>query len=417
VAGVRNFREVHTALRQFYGSGSSVKYTLARMRALLEFVGNPQDGLQVVHVAGTSGKTSTAYYTAALLKQAGAKVGLTVSPHVDEVNERLQIDLLPMPERQFCVALEDFLGLVGRSDIHPSYFELMIAFAFCEFSKQAVDYAVVEVGLGGLLDATNTVSRTDKVCVITDIGLDHTEILGDSLAAIAVQKAGIIQPHNHIFMHEQSPEVMEAVVRTVTEKKAVLHIAESVCLPEAKALPLFQQRNFGLAHTAASFVLARDNRPLLKPPAVQAAAATYVPARMEIIKNTGTLILDGAHNAQKIGQLLQSIRAQFGDQLITALVAFVGGRDSRWQQALDVLLPEVSQLIITTFKTDQDVPKTAVDPKRLAAYCTSQQASADCLIEADPVKAYQLLASDPASLKLVVGSFYLLNHIRPWVGL
>lgn len=384
----------------------------------MKFLGDPQDTLKVIHIAGTSGKTSTAYYAAALLGQAGAKVGLTVSPHVDEINERVQINMVPLPEAEFCALLGDFLDRVERSGIDPSYFELMVAFAYDTFVKQGVDYAVVEVGLGGLLDGTNVVTRADKVSVITDIGLDHVEILGETLGEIAAQKAGIIQPHNQVFMYRQAEEVMRPVEARAAEQHATLQVVapDTVSALGLVLLPPFQRRNFGLAERAAEYALGRDKHPPLTQQQLQTAAQTYIPARMEVVMVAGkTVIIDGSHNSQKITQLLAGIRERFPGRPIAALTAFVNGRDSRWQEALDVLLPEVSVLIATSFATAQDVPKVSVDPARIADYCVTAGLR-DCTVYPDAPAAFRQLLGLPADVLLVVGSFYLLNHIRPLVA-
>jgi dihydrofolate synthase/folylpolyglutamate synthase len=166
-----NLAEAERALEAYWPSQvSKHQNNLDPVRKLLRAAGNPQNTLRVVHVAGTSGKTSTAYYVAALLKAAGKKVGLAVSPHVDNLNERVQLDLSPLPEAEFCAELGKYLELVKQTGVVLNHFELLYAFAYLQFARLGVDYAVVEVGVGGLLDATNTVDRDDKVCVITDIG-------------------------------------------------------------------------------------------------------------------------------------------------------------------------------------------------------------------------------------------------------
>ncbi len=142
-----------------------------------------------------------------------------------------------MQETEYCREFTVFLGLIERAAIHPSYFELLVAFAYWEFARQKVDYAVVEVGLGGLLDGTNVVHRLDKVCVITDIGLDHMAILGNTLAAIAHQKAGIILPHNVVCMHRQPEEVISVVRQVVAEKQAELRLVPDGCTDLASAMP------------------------------------------------------------------------------------------------------------------------------------------------------------------------------------
>lgn len=411
---ITNFPEAHEALRDFYGASTSGPYDLGRIKHLLELLDNPQDSLKVVHIAGTSGKTSTAYYTAALLAQSGAKVGLTVSPHVDEINERVQIGLKPMPEVDFCQALGLFIEKVHAFDVHPSYFELMVAFAYYEFARQGVDYAVIETGLGGLLDGTNVVSRPDKVCVLTDIGYDHTEVLGNTLPEIAYQKAGIIQRQNHVFMYEQATEIMNVFIEVCTSNQATLHEQDPRLHYSISAkLPLFQQRNFGLALKAVAFVLERDGLPRLTFRQMQNATEIYIPARMETIKcGDKIVIVDGSHNGQKIEALMRSIVERYPGKKSAAVAAFVQGEDIRWQQGVSALLPHIENLTLTSFTAEQDVPKVSTDPNRIAAYC-KEQGFEHISVELESQKAWKKLLESPEDILLVVGSFYLLNHIRP----
>jgi dihydrofolate synthase/folylpolyglutamate synthase len=383
------------------------------MQALMTYLDNPQEKLRIVHVAGTSGKTSTAYYVAALLEASGATVGLTVSPHVDEVNERVQINRVPLLETTFCQELTAFLELVEASGIRPSYFELMVAFAFWEFAKLKVDYAVMEVGLGGLLDSTNVVTRTDKVCIVTDIGLDHTDRLGNTLGEIAAQKAGIIQTHNQAFMYQQSDDVMTPVQTRSVSKGAILHVISPKDIMPFADLPIFQQRNFFLAKQAVDFVIKRDSDMELTQEQIQVASQTHIPARMEIFKVSGkTIIVDGSHNSQKLGVLAESIRAKFPEEPIAAVVGFVQDLDERWQRGVDVLIGFADHLVITAFETEQDMPKTSMDPERIAAYCHDKGYAA-VGIEHDPKVAFHNLLERSEPILLITGSFYLLNHIRP----
>lgn len=414
-----NFAAAKEYLERYYRN-SRTPYTLDSMRMLMHDLGDPQDSLRIVHVAGTSGKTSTAYYAAALLTAAGHKTGLTVSPHVDEINERVQINMQPAGEAEFCRTLAEFLDIVEASPVRPSWFEAMVAYAYWYFARQGVDYAVVEVGLGGLLDGTNVVSRPDKLCIITDIGLDHTKILGDSLTAIASQKAGIIQPNNVVFMYQQSPEVMAAVRRQIQDIGASLHV-----LPDGHAvtsayvsddLPPFQQRNFGLALAAVTALLGRDGTDAkyeLSPAAAANAAATYIPGRMETIRAAGkTIIFDGAHNAQKLSALLSAVASRYPGNEIAALVAFVSGDDTRWQQALDVVLPRVARLIVTSFDGDQDMPRPAIPPHIIADYCRQHGFHEVQTMDVPQAAVTHLLASKQPLL-LICGSFFLISSIRP----
>jgi dihydrofolate synthase/folylpolyglutamate synthase len=409
---ITNFDEARTALSQFYGPSKA--YSLDTIRAFMKYLGNPQDSLRIVHVAGTSGKTSTAYYVAGLLKASGKTVGLAVSPHIDEVNERVQVNLVPLPEDIFCPQLGEFLGLVHDSGLPLSYFEVMVAFAYWYFAKIKVDYAVIEVGLGGRIDGTNVVSREDKVCVITNIGLDHTQILGSTLAEIASEKAGIIGKHNRVFTHEQSAEIIDVIKRVSKTHAAQLSIYKEQADSHLAALPLFQQHNFQLAAEAVCYVLARLGEELSES-AIVAAQATHIPARMETLQYHGrTLIIDGAHNGQKMQTLLASINARFPNQTIAALVAFVEGDKARVSEAVEVVLGAVEDIIVTEFAGAQDVPKRSVPATTIIDLARSHNFQSIVVVP-DPEVALDQLTERSEDVLLITGSFYLLNHIRPLI--
>jgi dihydrofolate synthase / folylpolyglutamate synthase len=410
---IRNFIEAQEALRQFYNQPGSNTYTLDRIRTLMAYLGNPQDTLRIVHVAGTSGKTSTAYYTSALLEASGATVGLTVSPHVDEMNERVQINHAPLPESVFCRALDEFIGIIHGSGITPSYFELLVAFAFWQFARFGVDYAVVEVGLGGLLDGTNVISREDKVCIITDIGLDHTNVLGKTIREIATQKAGIIHQDNQVFMHMQPTEVMEVVHEVCRREDAELHVASMLETVQGSALPLFQQRNLSLAAQAVRYVLRRDGAAALTAQQIKTAAGVYIPGRMEQYHLNGkTIIFDGAHNAQKMTALVESVRAEYPNKDVAAMVSFVKADSSRWEPTLDKLTELSKHLVITSFVMEQDTSiKESVPVIELASYVRDKQI-ATITVEPELKKACEALLSQPEEILLVTGSLYMLSNAR-----
>lgn len=403
---IMNFTEANQELAKFYGP-QPTKYSLDTMRALMAYLGDPQETLRIIHIAGTSGKTSTAYYAAALLTAAGYKTGLTVSPHVDEINERVQINITPLPEAEFCAALSEFLELISQSKIVPSWFELMVAFAYWYFAKTKVDFAVIEVGLGGLLDGTNVINRADKTCVITDVGFDHTKILGTTLGDIARQKAGVIQPGNRVYMYQQGHDVMKAVREAIESKNALLHLVRAHT--ENSDLPGFQQRNFELAHVAVAGVLEAFSLPSLTTENLKQAQSTYIPGRMETINYHGkTIILDGAHNPQKLQALKEALKARYGDQPVAALIGFVEGDDTRIEGALDVIKTITQNCIATSFVTAKDYIKHSMNPDDIAI-------KSDFLIVVDSnvESAFERLLEQPEDILLVTGSFYLLNHIRP----
>lgn len=392
--------------------------TLERMIPLMQILGNPQDKLKIIHVAGTSGKTSTSYYIASLLHASGKKVGLTVSPHLDSVTERVQINLEPINDKEFCNALTEFLQIIDKYQPAPTYFELLIAFAYWYFAKAKVDYAVIETGLGGMQDATNVAGKSDKICVITDIGFDHMHVLGNTLEEIAEQKAGIIKPKNQVFMYKQDAEVNEVFKRVSSKNKAILTALEeqtersNIMIPnDLLQLPLYQQRNWLLAYKVWEFIEQRDG---LVAPSWEDMLKTLkqtVPGRMDTvnIKNK-TLIMDGAHNEQKMQAFVSSFEQRYPGMKAAILLAMKQGKE--YQAVLPILKPICNTLIITSFNTLQDLPINSINPQILAN-SAKKIGITNIESEPEPIKALDLLLQKPEKLLIATGSFYLLSCIRP----
>jgi dihydrofolate synthase/folylpolyglutamate synthase len=389
--------------------------TLDHMYELMAYLGNPQDKVKVIHVAGTSGKTSTVYYAAALLQAAGKRVGMAVSPHVDLLNERVQIDMIPLPEAIFCDELNTFMALVEQGGFTMTYFEILYAFAYWEFVRQQVEYAVVEVGIGGLLDTTNVVSRPDKVCVLTDIGMDHMSILGNTLPEIAAQKAGIIKLHNKVFCWQQPDDVLREFKRVAHQQQADIDILHGAALGKNLSfLPAFQRRNFELALRAVEYALQRDGG-ALEMPAIQRAAHTCVPARMEVFKRgRKTIIIDGSHNQQKLHALMTAVVGQYPGQAVIAVVAFTRSPrpEARIESGIQELIVGASRLILTTFTVNRTTPHPSLDPTVAAAICDAAGYTAYDIV-VDPAAAFAAALARPEPIVVVAGSFFLLNHIRP----
>jgi dihydrofolate synthase/folylpolyglutamate synthase len=383
------------------------------MQTLLELVGNPQNTYKVVHVAGTSGKTSTSYFSAALLKAAGKKVGLTVSPHIDEVNERVQINLTPLAEDLYCQELTEFLAILDTHSIHPTYFELLVAFAYWEFARQEVDYAVIEVGLGGLLDSTNVIDRADKVCIITDIGLDHTHILGNDIASIAAQKAGIILPKNHVFTYGDDPEALRVIQETAASKEATLHRVSTPSFDADSTLPSFQQRNWNLARAAYDYVAERDGLSKLSAEQLLETQHTYIPARMEMVQYKGkTIVFDGSHNAQKIGVLCDALRSRFGTTEIAVMFGLVEDKEEQLQGAIEAIASIAHGIIATPFLPGQDLPRSFLKPEAIVEAC-HRIGYNEVIAAPTTEEAIDMWLDRPEPVLLATGSFYLLNAIRP----
>ncbi|MCA9332109.1 hypothetical protein KC968_04190 [Candidatus Saccharibacteria bacterium] len=409
-----NFTEVNSFLATVLQKTLSRNktYSLDTMRQLMAYFGNPQNSYQVVHVAGTSGKSSTCHYLSAMLTASGAKVGLSVSPHVYQINERVQINTQPLSEQIFCSEFSIFVSEVSVLDIVPTYFEMLIAFAFWEFARQNVDYAVIEVGLGGLLDCTNIISRPNKICVMTDMDLDHTEVLGPRIEDVAKQKAGIILPRNVIFMHRQNSEIMQVVDEVTAEKQAKLHVIDSLQNTDLwSELPVYQYRNWSLAYEVYKYIAQRDSLSKLGRKSKKATARVFVPARMERVHYRGkTIILDGAHNPQKLSALARSMQNAFPGKKVACMVSFVQSKQSKIDENLSILLPIVSRLVATDFSKINNV-RAAIDPRVIQKHCNDlgYDRAEVC---SNPRTAFAKLMGREEDIILIVGSFFLPETVR-----
>jgi dihydrofolate synthase/folylpolyglutamate synthase len=384
-------------------TGSNV--TVDRMWPLLAKVGNPQEKLRIIHVAGTSGKTSTSYFLAALLKESGCRVGLSISPHIINITERLQINGEPVSDEKFCNYLSEFIECIG-DDPDASYFEYLIVFVLWVFAREGLDYTVLETGLGGMHDATNVCRRPDKICVITDIGLDHQQVLGYDLASIAAQKAGIIHAQNQVFMYEQSVEVMNSVEDRVKSVGAVLNrITEPV--PDLDSqLVYYQQRNWDLSYKVFEYMSKRDGLKSLSKKSMLRSQVS-VPGRMQIIKSgEQRYILDGAHNVQKIVAFVNSFQQKYPDLRVPVLLSIKLGKD--YEQVISVLKPIMSKSFCVGFNKLQDMPQQSVDPKLLVDTCSKLNIPAVVLPSLN--QAIVALKKSNEPIIIVTGSLYILGE-------
>ena len=386
--------------------------TLDRINPLMELLGNPQDQLRIVHIAGTSGKTSTAYYMAALLTAAGQKTGLTVSPHIDSITERIQIDGKPISDELFCSELNLFLKATEQVKIKPSYFELLYALAIWILARQKVDYAVVETGVGGLHDATNIAGRPDKVCVITDIGFDHMHLLGNTLPEIAAQKIGIVHDGNHTLTYQQNEESMDVFREWNKDHHAELQIIEANVTDNydfEPDMPEYQRRNWALAYKFYEYLANRDSLHNLTSNELQTTQHVQVPARMQIQEVHGkTIVMDGAHNVAKMTAFITSFQKLYPEVKPVVLLALKEDKD--YASLVPIIGNFAEHIIITTFNTTQDLPVRSLDPNELAGEFERQGFAAEAIT--DQAEAIKRMLSEKASPYVITGSFYLLSQIR-----
>ncbi len=304
---------------------------LERMEALLAAMGAPHRAYPCVHIAGTNGKGSTASLLAAIARAAGYRVGLHTSPHLWHVGERMRIDGIPTPSTWLEQAVARYYPLFEQ--VQPSFFEATVALSFLYFAEQQVDLAVVEVGLGGRLDATNVVHP--RLSVITSIGLDHTDVLGDSIEAIAHEKAGIIKPGVPVLTGATQPEALAIIRETATRKQAPLHelweevyleqiepdvagMRLTVCTPvrrydglEVGLVGRHQAVNALLALRAAELVLPEvldDPRPIRRG-LREVRQLSGLRGRFDVLQTRPLIVADVAHNPDGLAAVLETIDA------------------------------------------------------------------------------------------------------------
>jgi dihydrofolate synthase/folylpolyglutamate synthase len=334
---------------------------------------------------------------------------------VGEINERVQINGQPLPEEVFCQALTEFLALIEGCPVKPSWFEAMVAFAYWYFAREKVDYAAIEVGLGGLKDGTNVINRSDKVCIVTDIGHDHVNVLGESLAGIAAQKVGIAQPGNQVFAYDQGPEITNVFKDCTSRQEASLEIVDEQSEKKqfakgAEQMPEYQLRNWLLAYRAYRFLEERDGLPRLTSEVLRRIQDLLIPGRMEVRKaGNKTIIMDGAHNVQKITALINSFQHQYPGEKPVVLLALRNGKE--YGEITSLLNQLTDHVIVTTFETTQDVPVRSMDAKTLAAaFLRAGTKNVEAITDHDTALAALLKSPEPTGL--ITGSFYLLSQIR-----
>ena len=408
---VGNFETVNKILARYIPDSVESAYTLTRMTKVMDLLGNPQDTNKSVHIAGTAGKTSTSYYIAKMLQLSGKKVGLTISPHMDEVNERLQVNNTPLPETKYCDYFAEFMEIEGLLELKPTYFELLVAFAYWVFSKEHVDYAVVEVGLGGLVDGTNVITREDKVCVITDIGLDHTRILGNTLPDIAIQKAGIIHSGNNVFMARQDKSVEKTVSDYARSVGASLRIVDRL-VNVPSYLPLYQQRNWSLAKSVFDYVASRDQLAKLDEANIDASAHIVIPGRMEIRKiGNKTVILDGAHNGAKFEALAKTLVSFLGSKKAVFLLGMVQSKEMHLDQVVKSVNPFAAEIICTSVQPLQEMPHTSLDPEIIEVAFKDAGTENIKTVNNLETALHRAMQSEADTL-VITGSLYLLSEVR-----
>ncbi len=352
----------------------SIQPGLDRMRALMERLGSPEIGVPVVHVAGTNGKGSTAAMIAAGLSAAGYRVGLTVSPDLGRVNDRILIDGEPIADQE-AESLAGAVEAAGREiGDPPTFFEAVVAMAFLAFRRRRVDLAVIEVGLGGRLDATNVIPAP-RVGVITPIHFDHMDFLGHRIEQIAAEKAGILKPGSTLVLADQPfAAAVQTVLRRAGELGVVIrrplgrwgvdgdgpwYAPPGGTVVRSGLAGAYQAQNLATAWTALE-TLAEQGLALEWTRVARGVAAARWRGRFDIISRAPLTVFDGAHNPHGAQALAESLRVEpwssFGWHLL-----FGGLADKPLDAMLKILEPEMRSVTLTSVSG-----RRGMDPKRVA---------------------------------------------------
>ena len=354
------------------------EFNLDRVRDLLCRLGDPHEAYPTVHIAGTKGKGSTAAMVASILTAAGYRTGLYTSPHLHTMRERVAVDSVSITEAAFCEGVMELQSAISRMPAtgeqgRVSTFEAMTALAFWRFAQEQVAYAVVEVGLGGRLDATNVLRP--QVCAITNISLDHTDLLGETLGAIAGEKAAIIKTDVPVVCAPQPLEVIDVVRRTaegcgapltlmgkdVTWERVAGGIDGQRAKIETKAgaydvrLPLpgsFQIEN---AAIAIGIIEALNGQGANVPhdAIIRGLAEVSWPGRMEVLARRPTIVADGAHNPYSLACVLQALQEDVPCRMTTVIFGANRGK------AIPDMLRELSQRPVSVIVTQSRHPKAS----------------------------------------------------------
>ncbi len=398
-----------------------IKLGLATIRRILANLGNPHRRYRTIHVAGTNGKGSVASGIASVLRASGYRVGLYTSPHLVRFNERIQVDGSEITDADI-VRLYRRVKRALPGGREPTFFEFTTAMALDEFARRKVDWAVIETGMGGRLDATNVVAPA--VTVVTNVSLEHREYLGPTLAAIAFEKAGIIKRRTPVVTGVRQPSALAVIRRTARMKSAPLYCLgkEFSCRRTGS-----QQFNYsGLSHRwsdlatslqgsyqvgNAALVLAACELLQRKAPRIdlerirRGLSAHRWPGRLEVVCTTPLVMVDGAHNLDAARQLARHLTHYLDGRKLTLVVGILD--DKPYQAMLRLLLPLAERVIATQAKINRALPAATI-----AAF--AKTIVPDVTVEPDVAAALRqaMRTAAPGSLTLAAGSLYVVGEVK-----
>ena len=420
---------------------SILEPSLARIASVVELMGDPHRSYPVIQIAGTNGKSSTARMTESVLRAYGLRTGLFTSPHLVAIPERICLDGQPVFEDVLLAAwneAEPYIRLVDARSVADggprlSFFEVLTVLAFAIFADAPVDVAVIEVGMGGTWDATNVVDA--QVCVITPIGLDHMEYLGDTIAAIAQEKAGIICADADVVLAEQPGDAATVLLERcaamgVTPQREGIEFAvadrvvavggQVITIRGTRAdyselfVPLFGDHQ---AHNAACAVVAVESflhRGLDVDVVREGLASVVVPGRLQMVRQGPAVIIDAAHNPHGAAALASALQGYYSFDAIIGVVGMLAGKDA--VGFLEILMPVLDELVVTAPRSPRAM--AAADLAAVAESVSSvvPLAIADAIPEAIDLALASAEARPGVNAVVVAGSVVLAGDAMRALG-
>ena len=395
---------------------------LGRTQELLEKMGNPEKKLKFVHIAGTNGKGSTAAMTASILRKAGYRTGLYTSPYIYRFHERIQVDGVEISDEDLTEITEYVKPLADSMAQSPTEFELVCCIAFEYFYRKKCEIVVLEVGMGGAWDATNVI-EVPEVAVITNIGLDHTEYLGDTVEKIAETKSGIFKPHGHAVVYRSTPSVEAVYERVCAERDVSLRKAdfEGLVLKahtlegqvfdcgsrKNLVLPLLGDHQLHNASVVLSIAdtLIGEGWKISEQNIYDGVRDVRWPGRFDIVCRKPLFIIDGGHNPQCIEALVKNIRDYLAGKKVVALTGVLADKD--YADMYKPVMPLVDRFVCITPPNPRKL-----EAEQLARYLrqAGAQAQASESILDGVKQAMELAGKD--GVVLCFGSLYSIGGIR-----
>jgi dihydrofolate synthase/folylpolyglutamate synthase len=409
-------------LKNLYGLRRfGIKLDLATIRKILSGLGNPQNAYRCIHIAGTNGKGSVASYLSSILHQSGYITGLYTSPHLVRFNERIQIKKRPISNKNVVESYEK-IKRIHHGSREPTFFEFTTAMALNEFASQKVDWAVVETGMGGRLDATNVIRP--EISIITNVSLEHREYLGDTLAQIAGEKAGIIKQRTPVITAVRQKKARSVIKKIADDKTAPLfqmgvdfkvrrtseglfsyYGLETVWRNlHTELLGRHQEDNAALA-LAACEQLNKRGAAISQDSIRKGLAETQWPGRLEIVSKSPLIMLDGAHNLAAARNLARFLTSYLAGRKLTLVIGILD--DKPYEAMLNCLLPLAERVILTQPRINRALP-----PERLRE--VAARYNLDIIVIADVAGAVKHAVDTriPHGAICIAGSLYVVGEAK-----